>query len=134
MHVTKTCFCFSHVINISEFIWMLVDRITPIGSYKIVFIPLMGPKMQKKKKKPHKKQRTKKHLAKRIGLVLGIKNERYKRLNEMIYRGCSYTWKDLILHVCMCTWKILRKYIHIYISNLFRCICGFILTIQKNSG
>lgn len=70
---------------------MLVDRISPIGSYKIVFIPLMGPKVQKKKKKPHKKQRTKKHLFKRIGLVLGIKNERYKRLNEMIYRGCSYT-------------------------------------------
>lgn len=70
---------------------MLVDRISPIGSYKIVFIPLMGPKMQKKKRNPTKNKGPKKHLSKRIGLVLGIKNERYKRLNEMIYRGCSYT-------------------------------------------
>lgn len=69
---------------------MLVDRISPIGSYKIVFIPLMGPKMQKKET-PQKTKDQKKHLSKRIGLVLGIKNERYKRLNEMIYRGCSYT-------------------------------------------
>lgn len=69
---------------------MLVDRISPIGSYKIVFIPLMGPKMQKKKETPQK-TKDQKHLSKRIGLVLGIKNERYKRLNEMIYRGCSYT-------------------------------------------
>lgn len=68
---------------------MLVDRISPIGSYKIVFIPLMGPKMQKKRN-PTKNKGPKK-TPKRIGLVLGTKNERYKRLNEMIYRGCSYT-------------------------------------------
>lgn len=86
-----------------------------------------------KKKKPHKKQRTKNHLSKRIGLVLGIKNERYKRLNEMIYRGCSYTWTDLILHVCMCRWKILRKYIHIYISNLFRCIYVDLFWLYKKT-
>lgn len=39
---------------------MLVDRISPIGSYKIVFIPLMGPKMQKKKKETPQKTKDQK--------------------------------------------------------------------------
>lgn len=78
-----------------------------------------GPQSAKKKKKPHKKQRTKKHLFKRIGLVLGIKNERYKRLNEMIYRGCSYTWKDLILHVCICVHEQFYVNIYTYIFQIY---------------